>query len=132
MCDKESLRSCKAYLRRRLAYGPPLVERESGESEEGAAGEQGASAWGHLWPLGRHVQCEELRRVRKGSISPLVKGFVSDFVVISSGISSHPPFLNFKNCCYCCCCGPRTDRFGYVVFRQRLQMGEGSKLLQYW
>ncbi|CAN0553960.1 unnamed protein product, partial [Ectocarpus sp. 12 AP-2014] len=24
--------------------------------------EKGASAWGHLWPLGRHTRCEELRR----------------------------------------------------------------------
>eukprot|EP00752_Nemacystus_decipiens_P011241 g9990.t1 len=69
MCDDESLRHCKAYLRRRLAYGPPVVERESrGEAEEGAAGEQGVSAWGHLWPLGRHVQCEELRRVLRRTV----------------------------------------------------------------
>ena len=95
MCDEESLRYCKAYLRRRLAYGPP-VERQGGETEAGAAGEQGVSGWGHLWPLGRHVQCEELRRVRKGSISPPVDGFVCDFfwrpvsLARRPGVSSHP------------------------------------------
>lgn len=84
MCDKESLRYCKAYLRRRLAYGPPVVEKEeeSVEVEGGAAGEQGVSAWGHLWPLGRHVQCEELRRVRKGCTRSLLGWFV------------HGPFLS--------------------------------------
>lgn len=54
----DSLRYCKAYLRRRLAYGPP-EERESG-----SAGGPGVSDWAHLWPLGRQMQCEELRVVR--------------------------------------------------------------------
>ena len=91
MCDEESLRYCKAYLRRRLAYGPP-VERQGGETEAGAAGEQGVSGWGHLWPLGRHVQCEELRRVRKGSISPPVDGFLCDFVWQPVSLARHPGY----------------------------------------
>lgn len=77
MCDKESLRYCKAYLRRRLAYGPPVVHRDGGgESAGGGAGGEGSgvSDWGHLWPLGRHVQCEELRRVRKDWISLRLDG----------------------------------------------------------
>eukprot|EP00903_Cladosiphon_okamuranus_P007077 g6877.t1 len=74
MCDKESLRYCKAYLRRRLAYGPPVVRRDEGRGDEGeegggaAGGEPGASDWVHLWPLGRHVQCEELRRVLRRTV----------------------------------------------------------------
>lgn len=59
MDDDDSLRYCKAYLRRRLEQGPSGLERESRPE-----GEQGSRGWGHLWPLGRHKQCEELRRVR--------------------------------------------------------------------
>lgn len=98
MCDNESLRYCKAYLRRRLAYGPPVVERERGESEEGAAGEPGVSAWGHLWPLGRQLQCEELRRVRKGWTRPcwmVCVRFVGQFSLFQSTI--YPPTQNVKN-----------------------------------
>ncbi|CAM9557915.1 unnamed protein product [Scytosiphon promiscuus] len=73
MGDDGSLRCCKAFLRRRLAYGPPVVERESDgqlppEQQGEGAGERGSSAWGHLWPLGRATQCEDLRRVLRRTI----------------------------------------------------------------
>lgn len=76
MCDDSSMRYCKAFLRRRLAYGPQVLERGKAASHPDGGGELGASAWGHLWPLGRHTQCEELRRVRDKETSILVGGFV--------------------------------------------------------
>lgn len=62
MGNGDSLRYCKAYLRRRLEHSPPGVERDIGGGEHGSS-----SGWGHSWPLGRHEQCEELRRVRDSS-----------------------------------------------------------------
>ncbi|CAN0136999.1 unnamed protein product, partial [Ectocarpus sp. 4 AP-2014] len=67
MCDDNSMRYCKAFLRRRLAYGPQVSKRERAASHPDGE-EQGVSAWGHLWPLGRHTQCEELRRVLRRTI----------------------------------------------------------------
>ncbi|CBJ33071.1 conserved unknown protein [Ectocarpus siliculosus] len=67
MCDDNSMRHCKAFLRRRLAYGPQVSKRERAASHPDGE-EQGASAWGHLWPSGRHTQCEELRRVLRRTI----------------------------------------------------------------
>ncbi len=65
MMGDDSLRYCKAHLRRRLANGPPIRERESGRAgrSEGTGGPD-VSNWGHLWPSGRQIQCEELRGVR--------------------------------------------------------------------
>ncbi|CAM9303788.1 unnamed protein product, partial [Hapterophycus canaliculatus] len=74
MGDNSSLRYCKAFLRRRLAYGPPVSEREGRvpdlppQQQGEGAGEHGTSPWGHLWPLGRHTQCEDLRRVLRRTI----------------------------------------------------------------
>lgn len=79
MCDDHSMRYCKAFLRRRLAYGPQVLERERAVSHPDGE-EQGASAWGHLWPLGRHTQCEELRRVRYKAACILVSEFVGVLV----------------------------------------------------
>ncbi|CAB1101080.1 unnamed protein product [Ectocarpus sp. CCAP 1310/34] len=67
MCDDNSMRYCKAFLRRRLAYGPRGSKRERAASHPDGE-EQGASAREHLWPLGRHTQCEELRRVLRRTI----------------------------------------------------------------
>ena len=77
----DSLRHCKAYLRRRLAHDPPVLQQEgcaktgtttgspiserSNTGQEGGDGDasgDGASPWEGWWPVGLHTQCEELRQ----------------------------------------------------------------------
>lgn len=53
---EQHLRRCKAFLRRRLATGPPLPDS--------AAGDKAGESLERWWPVGRREQCEELRTVR--------------------------------------------------------------------
>lgn len=54
------LRICKAFIRGRLARGPPPPDIGwTGNSGDGAQN------FDSFWPTGRRSQCEELRKVRE-------------------------------------------------------------------
>lgn len=120
MSHGDSMRNCKAYLRRRLEHGPPgagVVERAESSAEAAEEGGTGSSGWSHLWPLGRHKQCEELRRVRDSSrtisvCSPLL-GWVG-LGLLSLCLLPHSPaqLVDFEIHC-CRLCIPRISFFKF-------------------
>lgn len=78
--NESSMRHCKAFLRRRLAYGPSppdaiSASRVSTDAQHEAGESSKQAQHTRWWPVGREEQCEQLRGVRSTVLLQYIHGY---------------------------------------------------------